>query len=75
MDPDDAGAAADGCGREETVAAFPSDTAGVGVRRVVAAAVLAFIFSSRGVTAVNSENVIEEEIPTDEPIQPVLATA
>ena len=64
-----------GAGAEETVAAFPSDTAGVVFVAVVAAAVLAFIFILSRRNAVNSENVIEEEIPTDEPIQPVLATA
>ena len=41
----------------------------------IAAAMLAFIFIISRRNAVNSENVIEEELPVDEPLQPVLATA
>ena len=63
---------------EETVAAFPSDTAGVAFVGIVAAAILAFIFMMARRNSVNAENVIETDDdvpPADEPARPVLAPA
>ncbi len=66
-----------GAGAEETVSAFPSDTAGVAFVAILAAAILGSIFLLARRNSVTADNVIDE-VANDgsgEPITPVLATA
>ena len=63
-----------GAAGEETVAAFSSETAGVAVVAVVAAAILACIFMLARRTNVTSHNVIEG-IDVEETPKPALAPA
>ncbi len=61
---------------EETVSAFPSDTAGCAFVAIVAGAALAYIFVQSRKTSVTADNVIDD-VPADAnpPLKPAMASA